>query len=178
MKDIFAHKIVVLVTAFFTLAIIISIILIVFLTNTEPIENRYFETNKTTESSQSSNEDTFQEDNPIEIPETTPSEQLQEEENPNELEELTETPKEIVWGNTNKKQVIFTFDGGSGNQSIDEILSALNKHNITATFFTTGKWAEQNQDEIKQIDTESEMPIFLILRLLKVTDRFIGQLTP
>ncbi len=51
---------------------------------------------------------------------------------------------EIYRGRTDKKQVIFTFDGGSGTQSTRQILSILEKYNIKATFFLTGKWIENN----------------------------------
>lgn len=51
---------------------------------------------------------------------------------------------EIYRGKTDQKQVIFTFDGGSGTQSTKQILSTLEKHNIKATFFLTGKWIENN----------------------------------
>lgn len=52
--------------------------------------------------------------------------------------------QEISIGNTDKKQVIFTFDGGSGNQSTNEILNILEKHHIHGTFFLTGEWIENN----------------------------------
>ncbi len=51
---------------------------------------------------------------------------------------------EIYKGSTDKKQVIFTFDGGSGTQSAREILATLEKHKIKSTFFLTGKWIENN----------------------------------
>jgi peptidoglycan/xylan/chitin deacetylase (PgdA/CDA1 family) len=60
-------------------------------------------------------------------------------------------PPEISMGNQSKKQIIFTFDGGAGIQSMQEILDTLQKHNIKSTFFTTGTWANQNQEYIKKI---------------------------
>ncbi len=51
---------------------------------------------------------------------------------------------EIVRGDRNKQQVIFTFDGGSGMQSGEQILAALSKHRVKGTFFLTGKFIEQN----------------------------------
>ncbi len=51
--------------------------------------------------------------------------------------------KEIVHGDTTKKQVIFTFDGGAGMQSGEQILSVLAKHHVKGTFFLTGKFIEQ-----------------------------------
>jgi peptidoglycan/xylan/chitin deacetylase (PgdA/CDA1 family) len=49
--------------------------------------------------------------------------------------------KEISRGNPDKKQVIFTFDCGSGINSADKILEAAQKYNLKLTFFATGKFA-------------------------------------
>lgn len=59
--------------------------------------------------------------------------------------------KEISRGNTSKKQVIFTFDGGGGIQSADKILEVLAKHHVKGTFFLTGKMVETNPDVVKKI---------------------------
>ncbi len=58
---------------------------------------------------------------------------------------------EISSGDTTKKQVIFTFDGGSGAKSGQEILATLAKHKIKGTFFLTGKFIEENIGLVKQI---------------------------
>lgn len=60
--------------------------------------------------------------------------------------------KEISKINTTNKVVVFTFDGGSGIQSMDLILSTLAKYNLTSTFFLTGKWAEANVNDVKRIN--------------------------
>lgn len=60
---------------------------------------------------------------------------------------------EITRGNPNKKQIIFTFDCGSGINSADKILEATQKHNLKLTLFTTGKFAEQNPEVIKKFAT-------------------------
>lgn len=62
------------------------------------------------------------------------------------------TSKEISRINTTNKVVVFTFDGGSGIQSMDLILSTLAKYNLTSTFFLTGKWAEANVNDVKRIN--------------------------
>ena len=62
--------------------------------------------------------------------------------------------KEIVRGDTTKQQVIFTFDGGDGTQSADQILNVLVKHHIKGTFFLTGKFIEKNPDLVKRIVAE------------------------
>lgn len=58
---------------------------------------------------------------------------------------------EIVRGDTSKKQVIFTFDGGDGAQSGEQILAALAKHHVTGTFFLTGKFVEANPMLVKKM---------------------------
>lgn len=63
----------------------------------------------------------------------------------------TTTPKQIVRGDISKKEVIFTFDGGSGVQSGDEILAVLAKHHVKGTFFLTGKMIEANPGFVKRI---------------------------
>ena len=60
-------------------------------------------------------------------------------------------PTEIVRGDTTKKQIIFTFDAGSGTVSVVPILGALKKHNIKGTFFLTGKWALNNPSLTRMI---------------------------
>lgn len=61
------------------------------------------------------------------------------------------TDKEISRINTTQKIVVFTFDGGSGTQSLDQILNILKKYSIKGTFFLTGKWAQANPNDVKRI---------------------------
>jgi peptidoglycan/xylan/chitin deacetylase (PgdA/CDA1 family) len=60
-------------------------------------------------------------------------------------------PLEISLGDASKKQVIFTFDAGSGTTSVVPILAALDKHDVKGTFFITGKWALQNPELARMI---------------------------
>jgi peptidoglycan/xylan/chitin deacetylase (PgdA/CDA1 family) len=60
-------------------------------------------------------------------------------------------PSEIVRGDTSKNQVIFTFDAGSGNASVEKILAALEKHQVKGTFFMTGIWALRNPEAARMI---------------------------
>lgn len=71
-----------------------------------------------------------------------------------EIVALDDAQSEIVHGDRSRKQVIFTFDGGSGAESGEGILSALKKHGITGTFFLTGKFAEENPELVKKIARE------------------------
>lgn len=73
-----------------------------------------------------------------------------------EQEITTSTPPfqikgEISRGNPNKKQIIFTFDGGAGMNSGPKILEIAKKHNVKVTFFVTGKFIEKYPKATKQI---------------------------
>lgn len=68
--------------------------------------------------------------------------------------EPSKTPLEISKINTNRKQVVFTFDAGSGTQSAQPILDTLRKHSVKGSFFITGKWAEQNPELVKKISQD------------------------
>ncbi len=59
--------------------------------------------------------------------------------------------KEIVYADKTKKQVVFTFDGGAGAQSTEEILRILAKHHVKGTFFLTGKFIETYPALVKSI---------------------------
>ncbi len=67
---------------------------------------------------------------------------------------LSPVPKEIVRGDTSKKQVIFTFDGGSTAQSGEAILAALEKHHVRGTFFLTGKFVNANPALVREMAIE------------------------
>jgi len=101
------------------------------------------------------------------------------------------TPAEIAWGNRNKKQVIFTFDGGAGIQSAQAILDTLEKHKVKGTFFLTGSWISKNTDLTKQIAKKgyeiynhtynhpylTQIPDAQIISELKDTDDLVFSLT-
>lgn len=63
-------------------------------------------------------------------------------------------PAEITHGTTDKKQMIFTFDGGEGSQSASTVLDILQKHNSRGTFFLTGKWVLRNPELVKRMHRE------------------------
>jgi peptidoglycan/xylan/chitin deacetylase (PgdA/CDA1 family) len=58
---------------------------------------------------------------------------------------------EIVRGDTTKKQVIFTFDGGSTIQSAQSILDVLKKHHVRGTFFLTGQTVVKYPELVSEI---------------------------
>ncbi len=84
-----------------------------------------------------------------EIDEET-GEETEEEEN--SKEEYQISADEISRINTTDKIVVFTFDGGSGTQSLEKILEILNEYNLKGTFFLTGKWAESNPEYTRNIN--------------------------
>lgn len=70
---------------------------------------------------------------------------------PPKIADYVISDKEISKIDTTSKIVVFTFDGGSGTQSLSEILSTLTKYHVKGTFFLTGKWAEDNTASVKKI---------------------------
>ena len=68
-----------------------------------------------------------------------------------EIELTPASLEEIVHGDKNKMQVIFTFDGGDSAISGEKILDVLNKHEVKGTFFLTGKFVEKNTILVKKI---------------------------
>lgn len=97
-------------------------------------------TNANTNNSKNTNQLPKTPSAPLPLPVTTASRPVWEQMN-----------KEVNIGNTNKKQIALTFDAGSGTQSADQILTILKANNLHATFFLTGKWAEQNPELVKRI---------------------------
>lgn len=67
-------------------------------------------------------------------------------------EEYQISADEISRINTADKVVVFTFDGGSGTQSLEKILEVLDKYSLKGTFFLTGKWAESNPEYTRDIN--------------------------
>ncbi|MEX2010237.1 MAG: polysaccharide deacetylase family protein [Parcubacteria group bacterium] len=63
-------------------------------------------------------------------------------------------PPEIWKLPGNTKRVSFTFDGGAGNHSHDEIIAILKKHNLKSTYFLTGKWATLNPEAVREMRDE------------------------
>ena len=56
-------------------------------------------------------------------------------------------------GSLKQKEIAFTFDAGSDAVGI-RILDVLKKHNVKATFFLTGKWAEKFPSYARRIANE------------------------
>jgi peptidoglycan/xylan/chitin deacetylase (PgdA/CDA1 family) len=56
-------------------------------------------------------------------------------------------------GQSNRKEIALTFDGGASTGSVQAVLDILKNNNIPATFFFTGEWVENNPNIIKNIDS-------------------------
>ena len=59
--------------------------------------------------------------------------------------------KEISRGDTSKRQVIFTFDGGSEDVSGKRILDTLAKYQIRTSFFLTGQFVKNNPELVRRM---------------------------
>ncbi|WP_077326218.1 polysaccharide deacetylase family protein [Virgibacillus siamensis] len=71
------------------------------------------------------------------------------------LDELPAAP--IYRGNPKKNMVAFLINVSWGTEHIPEILTILKKHNVKATFFIEGKWAQENSDYVKMIDEQDHV---------------------
>lgn len=60
----------------------------------------------------------------------------------------------VVHGSRECGLVALTYDAGSGADGAAAILDTLKRHGVTATFFLTGKWAEQFPDLARRIVAE------------------------
>jgi peptidoglycan-N-acetylglucosamine deacetylase len=60
----------------------------------------------------------------------------------------------VVNGNRACKMIAFTYDAGSGADGAAAILDMLKRHNLHSTFFLTGKWVEKYPDLAKRIAAE------------------------
>jgi len=67
---------------------------------------------------------------------------------------LSPLNKEVSIGKTNSKKIVLTLDAGSGSTQTEAILSVLREKGVHATFFLTGKWAEQNPVLVRKIVEE------------------------
>lgn len=68
---------------------------------------------------------------------------------------LNAKPTALIKGNTDEKQIAFTFNISWGDEKVYEILDVLEKEKIRATFFVSGEWAERHPQILDEI-TEQE----------------------
>ena len=60
----------------------------------------------------------------------------------------------IYRGDLNKKAVSFSFNVDWGEETIPALLDVLQKYNVKATFFVTGRWVRKNPELTKKIHTQ------------------------
>lgn len=61
---------------------------------------------------------------------------------------------EVVHGDRSSRKIALTFDAGWEFEPTSDILDALAKHGIHATFFLTGRWVAKNPDLTRRIAAE------------------------
>lgn len=71
---------------------------------------------------------------------------------------IVKDPIDITRGNQQRKNMAITFDCGAGSKPTPQIIYTLEKNQIKASFFITGKWAEENPGLVKNI-ASNENPI-------------------
>lgn len=133
--------------------VLIAITLLVFLKFAGFDLSKKKSPQETTQSSQSAKpiDETNHPDPPTPTPPPTPAPSP----SPAPTPTPTGTPTEISRGDTSKNQIIFTFDGGSGSNSLQSILAALRKHGVIATFFLTGQWVQTYPNLTVQIANDN-----------------------
>ncbi|GAA0597304.1 polysaccharide deacetylase family sporulation protein PdaB [Virgibacillus siamensis] len=62
-----------------------------------------------------------------------------------------EEPAAFTRGNANQSNVALTFNISWGEEKVHDILKQLKKHNVQATFFVSGEWAERHPKILKKI---------------------------
>ncbi len=58
---------------------------------------------------------------------------------------------------TDEKRIYLTFDAGYENGATEQILDALKKHDVKATFFLVGNYIEKNPDIVKRMCNEGHI---------------------
>lgn len=62
-----------------------------------------------------------------------------------------ETPVVLTKGDPSKETVALTFNISWGEEKVYDILEQLDRHDVRATFFISGEWAEKNPDILEDI---------------------------
>ncbi len=63
-------------------------------------------------------------------------------------------PAALSQGNTDDSKVALTFNISWGTTMVEPTLKSLKKHDVTATFFLIGEWAEHHPDLVETIEEE------------------------
>lgn len=60
-------------------------------------------------------------------------------------------PAALTKGNTTEPNIALTFNISWGDQKVHDILKQLEQHQVQATFFVSGEWAEKHPDILEKI---------------------------
>lgn len=63
----------------------------------------------------------------------------------------SDEPAAFVKGNSNETNIALTFNISWGEEKVFDILEKLKKHDVQATFFVSGEWAERHPDILEKI---------------------------
>ncbi|HLR09123.1 MAG TPA: polysaccharide deacetylase family sporulation protein PdaB [Bacillota bacterium] len=67
---------------------------------------------------------------------------------------LDEQPLVMTKGNANEPYIALTFNISWGEERVFDILKKLKAHDVQATFFVSGEWAERHPDILEKITAE------------------------
>jgi len=62
-------------------------------------------------------------------------------------------PSPVYKGHSDKKMVSFLINVAWGNEYLTDMLAVLKKHNVSATFFLEGRWAQNNPELASMIES-------------------------
>lgn len=81
----------------------------------------------------------------------------------------------LIKGNTDEKQLAFTFNISWGEDKVYDILEILQKHDVRVTFFVSGEWAERHPQIIDEIIEQEHELGMLGYRYKNYLEQEIGQ---
>lgn len=64
-------------------------------------------------------------------------------------------PTALMKGSTDEKHIAFTFNISWGDEKVYDILKELEKHDVRATFFVSGEWAERHPQILDAITEDN-----------------------
>jgi peptidoglycan-N-acetylglucosamine deacetylase len=86
-----------------------------------------------------------------------------------------ENPVALTKGNSNEPTIALTFNISWGEEKVHKILKQLEQHQVQATFFVSGEWAEKHPDILKKISDNKHEIGMLGYRYKSYLDQDIGQ---
>lgn len=84
-------------------------------------------------------------------------------------------PSALIKGNPDHEQIALTFNISWGEEKVYPILEHLEKHDVQATFFVNGEWAEKNPNILQDISEQHHEIGMLGYRYKSYVDQEIDQ---